>query len=202
MRGLFGRRRKRRGQALVEFTLVLPIMLTLVMAIAEMGIAIGNNMSLELATREGARVGASLNNGGGLTGCGSGLSPHWTDVDPQIIASVERALRSPGSGVDLTKIDYIHIYKANADGSEGLTNIWTYSGGGGPVVGGVQLHFVQGSVGWQACARSSALPPPSLGVSIRYRYQLVTPLSALTGLFGLHQITMTDRTVMALEPGQ
>jgi hypothetical protein len=195
-------RRRGAGQSLVEFTLVLPIILTLVMGAAEIGMAIGNNMSLELATREGARVGASLNNGGGTPGCGSGQSPNWTTVDPQIIASVERALRSPGSPVDITKIDYIHIFKANADGTENLVNAWTYAPSGGPVVDGVNLHFIQGSVGWQACARNSALPAPSIGVSIRYRYQLFTPMAALMHLVGVTQITMRDSTVMALQPSQ
>jgi hypothetical protein len=187
-------RRRGAGQSLVEFTLVLPIVLTLVMGAAEMGMAIGNNMSLELATREGARVGASL--------CAGSATTPWDKVDPQIIASVERALRSPGSPIDVTKIDYIHIFRANADGSEGVKNVWTYAPGSGPVVDGVQLNFVQGSVGWPANTRSSALPAQSIGVSIQYRYQLFTPMAALMGLVGVTQITMHDSTVMALQPGQ
>jgi Flp pilus assembly protein TadG len=176
----------------VEFTLVLPIVLVLVMSIAEIGLAIGNNMSLELATREGARVGASLANGGGTPGCGSGLSPNWATVDPAIMASVERALKSPGSGVDMSMVTEVHIYQANSSGGEGIKNVWTYNSG----------HFTQSSVQWQACARNSALGQPSLGVSITYRYKLVTPLAILTGMFGTNEISMTDRTVMALEPSQ
>jgi Flp pilus assembly protein TadG len=199
----WGRRTGRqRGQALVEFTLILPIILILVLSMAEIGLAIGNNMSLELATREGARVGASLANGGGTPGCGTGQSPNAATVDPQIIASVERALSSSGSGVDMSKVDYVHIYESNSDGSEGLTNVWTYSAGGGPVVGGIRLDFVQGTVAWQVCSRTSAPPPDSIGVSISYRYKLITPLSILTGMFGANQITMVDRTIMALEPSQ
>ena len=194
--------RSQRGQALVEFALILPIIMVLVLSMAEIGLAIGNNMSLELATREGSRVGASLANGGGTPGCGAGQSPNWATVDPQIIASVERALTSKGSGVTLSKVVNIHIYKALANGAEDVYNEWTYSAGGGPVVGGIQLDFVQGAVGWQACLRNSTLPPPSIGVSITYRYQMVTPLAVLTGMFGGSQITMTDRTVMALEPSQ
>lgn len=196
------RKGSQRGQALVEFSLILPIILVLVLSMAEIGFAIGHNMSLELATREGARVGASLANGGGTPGCGGGQSPNAATVDPQIIASVERALTSPGSGVDITRVDYVHIFKANADGSENLVNTWTYSAGAGPVVGGIHLDFIQGAVQWQACSRNSALPPPSIGVSISYRYRLITPLAVFTGLFGTNQITMTDETVMALEPSQ
>lgn len=183
-------RERQRGQALVEFTMILPVILVLVLSMAEFGLAIGNNMSLELATREGARVGASL--------CNGGASP--ATVDPQIIASVERALRSPGSGIDITKVDYIHIYLANSSGNETSYNEWLP--GSGPVVDGVQLHFYQSSVGWPAASRSSALPAPSLGVSIKYHYRLITPLAVFTGMFGLNEIQMTDRTVMALEPSQ
>ena len=55
---------------------------------------------------------------------------------------------------------------------------------------------------WNACSRNSALGQPSLGVSVTYTYKLITPLAALTGMFGLNQVTMTDKTVMALEPSQ
>jgi hypothetical protein len=194
------RRRRGAGQALVEFALILPIILTLVLSVAEVGVAIGTNMSLVLATREGARVGASLVNGGGAPGCGGGQSPNAALVDPMIIASVERALTSQGSGIDVNNVDWIHIYKATSSGGESMVNAW-YPGPG-PTIDGVTLHFAPGSTSWQACSRTSNLPADSIGVSIRYRHQLFTPLSAITGLFGTHEIVMTDRTVMALEPGQ
>jgi hypothetical protein len=194
------RRRRRAGQALVEFALILPLVVTLVLSVAEVGVAIGTNMSLVLATREGARVGAALVNGGGAPGCGPGQSPNAASVDPQIIASVERALTSQGSGIDLSRVDWIHIYKATASGGEALVNTWVP--GSGPAVDGVALHFAPAGTTWQACSRTSTLPADSIGVSIRYRHRLFTPLSAITGLFGTNEIVMTDRTVMALEPSQ
>ena len=72
--------------------------------------------------------------------------------------------------------------------------------GGGTAACGVNLDFVQGSVGWNASARTDVLPADSLGVSIQYRYHLFTPLSSLTGLFGASTIVMVDSTVMDLEP--
>ena len=192
--------RRRSGQALVEFALILPIILTLVMGVAEMGTAIGTNMSLVLATREGARVGASLVNGGGAPGCGGGQSPNAALVDPMIIASVERALTSRGSGIKIADVEWIHIYRSTGGGGESVVNAWFP--GAGPTVDGVALHFAPSGASWQACSRTSTLPAESIGVSIRYHYQLFTPLSAITGLFGLNEIVMTDRTVMALQPGQ
>ena len=53
------RRRKRSGQALVEFALILPILLALLMGIMEFGFLMKNQLQISNATREGARA-ASL----------------------------------------------------------------------------------------------------------------------------------------------
>ncbi|HEX7492324.1 MAG TPA: TadE family protein [Candidatus Limnocylindrales bacterium] len=191
------RRRHSRGQSLVEFTLVLPVIMMLALTIAEFGMAFGTNMTLIEATREGARVGAVLNNGSGnngLPGCTGAAN-----VDPQIMLAVQRVIESPGSGIKLSNIDWVHIYLANATGgpSGGSVNVWTV---GNSSYCGLSLSFVQTSVGWNASTRSSALPAASIGVSIQYRYQTFTPLAAIAKLAGLSTITMVDSTVMDLEP--
>jgi hypothetical protein len=117
-----------------------------------------------------------------------------------IIASVERALTSQGAGINIANVEWIRIYKSTASGGESLINTW-YPGAG-PSVGGVALHFAPAGVSWQPCSRTSTLPAESIGVSIRYHHRLFTPLAAITGLFGAHEFVMTDRTVMALQPGQ
>ena len=118
-------------------------------------------------------------------------------VDPQIILAVQRVVESPGSGITAANIDEVDIYKANASGGQALSNVW-HVGASSPC--GLSLHFVQSSVGWNATARTNTLPVDAIGVSITYRYRLFTPLSAITGLFGLNTISMTDSTVMDLEP--
>jgi len=191
------RRRWQRAQSLVEFTLILPIMMTLTLCIAEFGMAYGSNMTMIEATREGARVGAVLGNGTngfGLTGCAGA-----TNVDPQVILAVQRVVESPGSGITLANIDWVHIYLSNSTGGEAQTDVWTV-GGSSWCNGKIVLDFSQGADPWLASVRSNALPATSIGVSIQYRYPLFTPLSAITGLFGLHTITMVDSTVMDLEP--
>jgi Flp pilus assembly protein TadG len=53
----FGRRRPRsRGQGLVEFALVLPLFLILVMGIMDLGLAVFSYNSITNAAREGARL--------------------------------------------------------------------------------------------------------------------------------------------------
>jgi hypothetical protein len=193
------RRRDQRGQSLVEFTMVIPIILTMAFSIAEFGVAFGTNMSMIEATREGARVGAVLVDGSkalGLPGCTGAAN-----VDPQVILAVERAIESPGSGIALANVDWIKIYQADANGNAvaGEVNTWTYTGATSTYCG-LALHFIQGTPQWPASSRNNILPVSSIGVSIEYRYKLFTPLSALTSLFGLNQITMVDSTVMDLEP--
>ena len=57
---------------------------------------------------------------------------------------------------------------------------------------------------WKACARVNALPnPDALGVRLTYTYEFQTPLAAFLGFFGgtgATTLTMTDRTVMHLNP--
>lgn len=190
------KRSRERGQSVVEFALVIPILLTMVLGIAEFGVAFGTNMTLISATREGARVGAALGNGSASIGCPGATGS--ASVDPQIIAAVQRVIESPGSGINKANVDWIHIFQSDASGGEVKYNEWKLGSGG--TICGVALDFKQGSVGWSADLRSSTLPVVSIGVRIQYRYTLYTPLSAITGLFGTGQITMVDSTVMAIEP--
>ena len=193
-------RERQRGQALVEFTLVLLVIMTLVSAIGEFGVAFGTNMTMIEATREGARVGAVLVDGSTSFGC-----PGFTgsaNVDPQIIAAVQRALESPGSGITIANVDWIHIYQADASGNPvgGTINVWTPGITSGTGACGIHFDFVQGAHPWDPSTRDNTLPVASIGVSVQYRYHLFTPLSVLTGLFGASTITMVDSTVMAFEP--
>jgi hypothetical protein len=181
--------------------MIIPILMTMSLSVAEFGVAYGTNMSMIEATREGARVGAVLVDGSrslGLPSCPTGAST----VDPQIVLAVQRAIESPGSGITLANVDWIKIYEVDTSTNLPVSahvNQWTYTGSTSTYCG-LTLDFIQGTVNWDPSSRSSTLPVSAIGVSIQYRYQLFTPLSALTGLFGVHQITMDDATVMDLEP--
>jgi hypothetical protein len=186
-----------RGQGLVEFSLVVPAFLLLLLGMLEFGFAFDQNLTLQYASREGARVGSALVNGGGPLGCGVGLSPNAATVDDLIIAAVNRVLTSPGSRVRTSAVPTIRIYKAGNAGQElGPVNVWTYSAGAGPTVDGKQLDYVRTTTTWAACGRSNA-PADSIGVSLTYTYQLATPLGGITGF---STIAMSDRTVMQMNP--
>ena len=204
------RRRGQNGQSLVEFTLIIPVFLLILFGMIEFGFVFTHDLTVEYATREGARAGAALANGADPNGC-SGTN--WKTVDPLVIAAVERVLQSPGSQVVIANVSQIVIYEANPTtgaNDQGLQDVWTYSPGAGPVPLGStdHLNFVDSSYpngdAWKACARSNALPSPnSIGVSLTYTYAFQTPLASVMRFFGgagSATLTLTDKTVMQLNP--
>ncbi len=176
----------------------------------EFGFVFTHDLTVEYATREGARAGAALANGADTNGC-SGTN--WKTVDPLVIAAVERVLQSPGSQIVISNVSRIVIYKANPNtgaNDQGLQDVWTYSPGAGPIPLGStdHLNFVDSSYpnsdAWKACSRSNALPTPnSIGVSLTYTYTFQTPLASVMRFFGgasSATLTLTDKTVMQLNP--
>jgi hypothetical protein len=180
--------------------LILPLLVLIVLGTLEFGFIFDHHLTLEYASREGARAGAALATGGGAVGsCPSSSSAPWRQVDPRIIAAVQRVLTSPGSPINLNRVSEIHIYRSGLDGEELAVNVWRHSAGMGPTVDGVPLNFIEHSVtsSWRACMRNNgAVGTQSLGVSISYTYDLQTPFDYILG----NGIDMTDRTVMQLNP--
>ncbi len=80
-------RRGRRGQSLVEFAMVLPILLILIFGIIEFGMGLRSYISLTNATREGARF-AAVGNAPGVypTDCTGSVT---TTVIGRVCVSVE-----------------------------------------------------------------------------------------------------------------
>ena len=203
-----GGRRRQRGQGVVEFTMVLPIVLLVVVVAAEFGLVFDDLLTVGYGSREGARVGAALAKGD-VKDCSGGADP--AGVDPTIVAAIQRILKSPGSGVDIDQVQEIRIFRATASGGEtaGSVNVWRYTGEGtGPEVdpgpGILNIDFSRITEPWPACQRVNNGPGvQSLGVKVIYRYRMVTPIASLLELFGGNQaatITLAETTVMALNP--
>ena len=188
-----------RGQGTIELALSLAlVLLPLTMSLLEAGYLFSQAMTINAASREGARMGGNLANGGGPLGCGGVNSPNSANVDPQIIAAVERSLTANGALITLQDITEIRIFKATATGAPvaNTTNVWTWVNNGGPVIDGAALDFRQQSMQWDACTRLNTLPADSLGVTIKYTYRARTPLRFIFP--GLATIPMGDTTVMTL----
>ena len=198
------RRRGQRGQGLVELALIVPVFTLLLLGMLEFGLAFNHYMTLEYATREGARVASALNNGGSSNCLAGGVDIYA--IDEQTVAAVQRLLKSPGSPVTLADVSEVRTYRANAVGEQigSQANVWTYSAAGGPLVDGARLDFRRTSAGWPVCGRDNSTPnPDSVGVRVYYTYRLSTPLGAIMRMLGGNHastITIVDQTVMALNP--
>lgn len=197
-----------RGQGLVEFSLVIPLVILIVVSVAELGLAFGNLHTVGYGSREGARVGSALATGD-VVDCSGGPDPVL--VDATLVSAIQRILKSPGSGIDISAVQEIRIFKATNGGAEssGQVNVWQYTGersgpevDPGPGVEKIDFNLV-GTNAWPACGRdNSAGTPDSIGVTVVYRYDFVTPLpsviNAITG--GAFSVDLTETTVMALNP--
>lgn len=200
-------RRRRRGQSLVEFALLLPVFMILLLGLLEFGFVFAHHQGLEYATREGARTGAALSNGqDGQNGLP--VATTCTKIDDQIIAAVQRVLVGKGSLVQIADVSQIRIYKADLNGIpiSGAIEVWTK--GAGVVVdgGSIPLQFTKVSGAWNPCTRLNNASadglqvPDALGVDMTYTYHMTTGLGSMLGWAGMNTIGMTDATVMVLNP--
>jgi len=201
-----GRRDDQRGQGLVEFTMIVPVVILIVISVAELGLAFGNVHTVGYGSREGARVGSALATGR-VDDCSGGSDP--AGVDTAVISAVQRILKSPGSGIDITEVQEIRIFRATSTGSETSdVNIWRYTGEqSGPEVdpgpGVVRIDFSPFSIAWPACQRdNNGSSVDSIGVTVTYTYRFVTPLPSVVNAIagGNLSLTLTETTVMALNP--
>jgi hypothetical protein len=190
-------RERSRAQSLVEYAVIVPVFFLILLGMLELGLAFSHHLTMEYATREGARAGAALAKGSDDYPCAV--------VDQQIIAGVQRVLTASGSQVNLNEIQSIRIFKAGTNGQElGPVNVWVR--GSTPANGNVPAVGFQKSnpQGYNACNRkndrSGGTGPDSIGVSFNYTYNYITPLGALMGATGNPTIPMSDKTVMALNP--
>ena len=215
----YRRGRRERGQSLVEFAGHVPVFMLILIGMLEFGLMFNHDLTLQYASREGARVGSALGCGANSNSptCDSAL-PSPQDVDTYIVAAVQRVLEASGSPINMAQIGSITIFRATATGGVygSNTDTWTYSKGNGPTVSGQKLDFVrQGSNGWADstrvtsstettnCGSGLSTCPDSIGIKITYQYLYVTPLAAVMRFFGgpaASTQSLNDQTVMALNP--
>ncbi len=183
------RRGSERGAALVELALIVPILVMLVVGIAEFGFGYKDRMTVQTATRTGARVGSTLGN--------------RSTIDYDILQGVKSALGS----VPTANIDKIIIYKSTtADGAVPATCLSSGSQAGScnvylpSALTAPSTSFGCGSgaldTAWCPTSRvvSQSVGPDYLGVYIQIRHDF------FSGFLGTRQITLKDKAVLRLEP--
>ncbi len=176
------RRRGQRGQSLVEFALVAPLLLLVIFGTIEFCFLYQTIDTVNFAAREGARVGAVL-------------GPSDTSADSKIIQAIQTA-SGGGTGLLFSQIQMIEIFKSNENGSipaplascAQQTNEDVYDGNG---------NACPGTLGWPPSVRSATFNAADyLGVRITFVYNWVTSfVSAARG-----QFQMTSVSVQLIEP--
>jgi len=99
----FKRLKSIRGQSLVEFALVLPILVILIFGIIDFGMGLRSYISLTNATREGARFAAVGNVPGSYPGDCTGT------VNKTVVGRVCTAIE----GLDLAEVDIVSVEYPN-----------------------------------------------------------------------------------------
>lgn len=193
-------RRRERGQSVIELAISVPVVMLLLLGMLEFGFIFTHHLGLEYASREAARMGAALGSGTDQVVC--------ADVDKNVIAALQRVITSPGSQIKVGNVTQIKIFSADVNGAQigSLVNTWV-PGSDGTLVDGKPLIWKVASTGWNACSRRNswtagppAVAPDLVGVSLTYNYQLVTPLGNFVSAFGSGTLTISDKTVMAVNP--
>jgi hypothetical protein len=177
------RRRNEGGATIVEFAIVLPLLILLMVGIMEIGLAFYDYLTIERATLEGVRTAA-------FTGTSR-------DADCAAVRNVVAAF--PDGFVD--RIDRIEIYKADANGDQlpGFTNIWRYNGGGPPrdCVTSWNVTELWPATSRQTVAGTSPGFPPLdiIGVRIRLDRRWITNFPPFTGTYRID-----EHSILRMEP--
>ena len=182
-----------RGQALVEFSLVLLLFMTIFMGVIEFGSAFAVKIQISFASRDAATVAAE-----------SGGSP--ATADGAILNQIDRDVQAPAARAN---IDHVDIYWSKADGTVNSGAIERYTPGGLLFPGwGGWTNAMDAYPGSSRCAfiggttygcLTGHTGPDTIGVSIVYRYSWVTPLPNLVSLAGTG-MTFTQTNLSTMEP--
>jgi hypothetical protein len=188
------RRADARGQAVVEFGLVLPLFLLIIIASIEFAFAFSTLNSLNFVTRDLARISAE---GGNRNG-----------TDCTALANLERLF---GASSDRDGIAFVDVYwsdergnvlsgqlsRYNRTGSMTCTdlsgNVWTlpYTAGASTYPEAIRCNVLIGCGGLHTRL-------DTIGIKVTYRYSWKTPLSVMLGFLGPATFEATQQ--MRMEP--
>ncbi len=176
--------RGQRGQSLVEFALILPIVLLLLLAVIDIGMLLSTKNSVAYASRQAARLLESY-------GPASPDPQHPVGPDPLVIDAITDTLR--GSGLTMNNLQKIVIYQAEQPGGD-TTPAWTGDNAGADCVytfsGGT---LVSGSPSPCAYSFDKRQYGDYIGVAVTYTYRGLTPFYA-------GGVTFTDVTNAHIDP--
>lgn len=179
-----------RGQALVEFSLVIMIFMTVVIAIAEFGFFLTVKTGLSVSAQDAVQYAAELGTN--------------VDADFLVLQLVEKDVSLP---LDKTKIQSVEIIHTDPYGTANTGEDKYTRGGSFPNnANTLTVPYTPVSSGYLPTTRCNTVATSVCGgvhyvaVKITYQYAWVTPLPGLVGLGGAP--TFVQTSVMRLEPIQ
>jgi Flp pilus assembly protein TadG len=207
-----GDRRLGAGQALVEFSLVLPPFVVLLLAVIEFAMVFSSLLDVNYASRNAALTGAEAGNRLG--------------ADCAILDSIATSINAPANASNITEVD---IFDSNAQGQpvnpgtgavdSSQVNVWMHTGSTACSYNGrsFSVPYTLQSAGYPEAYRcdylnAAACVPPryndtldTLGVKITYDYKYFTPLGSAIQLLGLGNgmnlsWTFTQTNEIRMEP--
>ena len=190
---LIRRDRGEDGQALVEFALLLPIVMLIVVGLMEFGMFLNSRNAVEFAARDGSMLAAE---GGNTAG-----------TDCVVLDKIERDIVSPARNI---RIQNIAIYWSDRNGDQIGSSVNVYSRSGSTTCnygGGTTLtvpyslttpNYVEG-VRCDVLAGCGGSHPglDTIGVKVTYQHRWITSLVQQTGL-----ITFSVSSGTRIEPQQ
>ncbi len=171
------------GQGLVEFALVIPIFVALLMGVIEFGFLYNNLLTVQYAARQGVSAAAQA---GGVDG-----------ADCSILNAVEHALTPP---INHQRVEFVDIFQSDAAGDivPGVVNHYVRSGTLDCPGTGTQPYTLIGPEGYPQVGRRDALVEglDVIGVRVGYQYVGMTPVA-----FG-RTWDLADGATLRMEPKQ
>ncbi len=178
-----GGRSRQHGQGLVEFALTLPIFVLVMMAVIEYGFLYNNILTIQYASRQGAKAAAEA---GGVDG-----------ADCSILKAVEAALTAP---IDKAHVTYVDIFQSDANGDPipGASNHYVRSGTLDCPGDVTEPYTLIGTEGYPQITRHDALVEglEVIGVQIGYLYYGFTPIGSG------RTWSVSDGATLRMEPKQ
>jgi Flp pilus assembly protein TadG len=183
-----GRRARRasRGQTLVEFALIFPSFLIILLAIIEFSFALNAFLAVDFASRDAALAAAEAGNASG--------------ADCSILKAVDRSVTAPASANNITEV---RIYKSDTNGNAlGPVNVYDLTGKAACT--GLPYHLASESyVETDRCNELAGCKVQTsvdtIGVQITYNYQWHTPLHGLLPMQGAGYV-LVQSNAMRMEP--
>jgi len=184
-----------RGQTAVEFALIFPIFILLIVGLIEFAFAFNALLSVNFASRDAALLAAE-----------SGAN---TGSDCVILNSIDSDVQLPASRI---RISEVRIYWADDQGAELGANVYSRTGATTctmPDLSTISVPYTLQSGSYpvnERCSVLSGCPEDpghdkldNIGVSITYSYRWITPMAKII-TFGGPGFTLTHANVMRIEP--